>query len=178
MVLQYSSYNIPISVGLKLWMHVLWMMAGECTFKFLLMNPSDWLALAVMVLICLSHFKLFWMVMPKYFAESTFSSVCPCNWYGYEIVFCFCVTLRDRPFNLQGGCGYGILFRSEFFFRTTQELEYFFFCRAKLEIFFQTLTLGYMTKTLNQIIFFFLHQNQNIFFSIIGNQNIFFRKKS
>jgi hypothetical protein len=43
--------------------------------------------------------------------------------------------------------------------------------------FFQYLTLGYMTKTLNQIIFFFLHQNQNIFFSNIGNQNIFFRKK-
>jgi hypothetical protein len=30
-----------------------------------------------------------------------------------------------------------------------------------------------MTKTLNQIIIFFLHQNQNIFFSNIGNQNIF-----
>ena len=29
-------------------------------------------------------------------------------------------------FNLKGG-GYGFLFRSEFFFRTTQELEYFFF---------------------------------------------------
>ena len=34
-----------------------------------------------------------------------------------------------------------------------------------------------MTKTLNQIIIFFLHQNQNIFFSNMGNQNIFFRKK-
>jgi hypothetical protein len=33
-----------------------------------------------------------------------------------------------------------------------------------------------MTKTLNQIIFFFLHQNQNIFFSSIGNQNIFLEK--
>jgi hypothetical protein len=43
--------------------------------------------------------------------------------------------IRNRPFNLQGG--YGFLFRSEFFFRTTQELEYFyFFCRAKREIFF------------------------------------------
>ena len=30
-----------------------------------------------------------------------------------------------------------------------------------------------MAKTLNQIIFFFLHQNQNILFSNIGNQNIF-----
>ena len=31
--------------------------------------------------------------------------------------------LRDRPFNLKGG-GYVFLFRSEIFFRTTQELEY------------------------------------------------------
>ena len=53
------------------------------------------------------------------------------------------------------GGGYGFLFRSEFFFRTTQELEYyFFFCRANCKFFFQNLTLGYMTKTLNQIIFF------------------------
>ena len=34
-----------------------------------------------------------------------------------------------------------------------------------------------MTKTLNQIFFFYLHQNQNIFFSNIGNQNIFLEKK-
>ena len=47
----------------------------------------------------------------------------------------FFTTLRDRPFNLKGG-GYGFLLRSEFFFRTTRELEYFFF---------------------------FLHQNRNIF---------------
>ena len=33
-----------------------------------------------------------------------------------------------------------------------------------------------MTKTLNHIILFFLHQNQNIFFSNIGNQNIFLEK--
>jgi hypothetical protein len=61
--------------------------------------------------------------------------------------------LRDRPFNLKEG-GYGFLFRSEFFFRTTRELEYLFFCRARREFFFQNSTLGYMTKTLNQIIFF------------------------
>ena len=34
-----------------------------------------------------------------------------------------------------------------------------------------------MTKTLNQIFFFSLHQNQNIFFSNIVNQNIFLEKK-
>ena len=63
------------------------------------------------------------------------------------------------------------------FFRTTRELEYLFFVVARsANFFFQNLALGYMTKTLNQIIFFFLHQNQNIFFSNIGNQNIFFRK--
>ena len=33
------------------------------------------------------------------------------------------IMVRDRPFNLKGG-GYGFVFRSEFFFRTTQELEY------------------------------------------------------
>ena len=50
-----------------------------------------------------------------------------------------------------------------------------FFCRAKREIFFKNLILGYMTKILNQI-YFFLHQNQNIFFSNIGNQNKCFEK--
>ena len=44
--------------------------------------------------------------------------------------------------------------------------------RVRIFIFFQNSTLGCMTKTLNQIIFVFLHQNQNIFFSNIGNQNI------
>ena len=48
-------------------------------------------------------------------------------------------------------------------FSDNTRVRIFFFCRAKREIFFQNLTLGYMTKTLNQIIFFFLHQNQNIF---------------
>jgi hypothetical protein len=40
------------------------------------------------------------------------------------------------------------------FFFGQHELEYFFFCRAYREIFFQNSTLDYMTKTLNQIIFF------------------------
>jgi hypothetical protein len=74
--------------------------------------------------------------------------------------------LRDWPFNLKRG-GYGFLFRSEFYFRTTQEFEYLFFLLRKARNFFQNLTLAYMTKTLNQI----------IFFSSIGNQNIFLEKK-
>jgi hypothetical protein len=88
------------------------------------------------------------------------------------------VVIKDRPFNLKGEGGYGFLFRSDFFFSDNTRVRiYIFFGRAKREIFFQNLTLGYITKTLNQIIFFFLHQNQNIFFSNIGNQNIFLEKK-
>ena len=53
-------------------------------------------------------------------------------------------TLGTDHLTCKGGGGrYGYLFRSEIFFRTTRELEYIFF--------FQNLTLGYMTKTLNQI---------------------------
>ena len=56
--------------------------------------------------------------------------------------------LRDRPFNLKGGWG-----GMDFCF--VQELEYLFFLSRKAQIFFlQNLTLGYMTKTLNQIFFF------------------------
>ena len=50
--------------------------------------------------------------------------LCP-KWYEVCIKQ-FEIFLRDRPFNLKGG-GYGFLFRSEIFFRTTQELEYLFF---------------------------------------------------
>ena len=67
-------------------------------------------------------------------------------------------------------------FVQNIFFGQHKSYNIIFFCRAKREFFFQNLTVGYMTKTLNQIIFFFLHQNQNIFFSNIGNQNIFLEK--
>jgi hypothetical protein len=70
------------------------------------------------------------------------------TWYNFF--------LRDRSFNLQGwgGGGYAFLFRSVIYFSDNKRVRILF-------VFFQTLTLGYMTKTLNQILFF-LHQNQNI----------------
>ena len=66
-------------------------------------------------------------------------------------------------------------FVQKYFFSDNTRVRIIFFCRANF--FFQKSTLGYMTNTLNQIIFFSLHQNQNIFFSNIGNQNIFLEKK-
>jgi hypothetical protein len=69
------------------------------------------------------------------------------------------------------------LFRSENVFRTTQELEYLFFCRAKREILFQNLSLGYMTKILNQIIFFSFTKTR-IFFQQHWESDFFFRKKN
>ena len=82
--------------------------------------------------------------------------------------------VRDRPFNLKRGVMVFCFFFGQH--KTVKSWNIYFCCRAKRKFFFQNLTLGYMTKTLNQIIFFFLHQNQNIFFSNIGNQNIFLEK--
>jgi hypothetical protein len=69
------------------------------------------------------------------------------------------------------------LFRSEFFFRTTQELEYlFFFVAQSAKFFFQNLTLGYMTKTLNQIFsiwhFGFLSRYVSIEFKYIWSSHL------
>ena len=80
------------------------------------------------------------------------------------------ILIRDRPFNLKGR-GYGFLFRSEFFFRKTQELEYLFFMSRKAEF-----NIRLYDKNSKLDYFFFLHQNQNIFFSNIGKQDIFFEK--
>ena len=57
-----------------------------------------------------------------------FLNMCRNLWANIYCLRLQCInkTLRDRPFNLKGGC-YGFLFRSEFFFRTTKELEYLLF---------------------------------------------------
>ena len=58
-------------------------------------------------------------------------------------------------------------------FFASQELEYLFFCHTKREFFSQNLTLGYMTKTLNQI-FFFSSTKIRILFSATLGIRIFF----
>ena len=78
--------------------------------------------------------------------------------YGLEVNL---ISIRDRPFNLKGGLWFFVSLN--FFFSDITRVQIFFFCRAKHNFFFQNSTLVYMTKTLNQIIFFFLHLNQNIF---------------
>ena len=62
--------------------------------------------------------------------------------------------IRDRPFNLKGGGGYGFLFRSVIFFRTTRELEYLFFFVAKREFFFPEFNIRLYDK----------HSESNFFF--------------
>jgi hypothetical protein len=62
--------------------------------------------------------------------------------------------IRDRPFNLKGG-GYGFLFRSEFFFRTTQELEYLIFLSWKTRIFFPEFNIRLYDKNSESDYFFF-----------------------
>ena len=72
--------------------------------------------------------------------------------------------VRDRPFNLQGR---GVMF----FFVS---FRIFFSDNTRVRIFFlQNLTLGYMTKTLNQIIFFSSIKIR-IFFSATLGIRIFF----
>ena len=63
------------------------------------------------------------------------------------------------------------------FFFGQHKSQNIFFCRAKREFFFQILTLGYMTKTLNQIIFF-SSTKIRIFFSATLGMRIFFQKKT
>ena len=68
------------------------------------------------------------------------------------------------------------MFRSEFFFRTTRELEYLFFLSRKAQNFFPEFNIRLYDKNSESDYYFFLLQNQNIFFSNIGNQNIFLQK--
>ena len=55
------------------------------------------------------------------------------------------------------------MFRSEFFFRTTQELEYLFFLSRNARNFFPEFNIRLYDKNSESDYFFFLHQNQNIF---------------
>ena len=71
-----------------------------------------------------------------------------------------------------------VSFRSEFFFRTSREFEYYFFLSRIARIFFPEFNIRLYDKNCESDYFFFLHQNQNIFFSNVGNQNNIFLEKN
>jgi hypothetical protein len=83
--------------------------------------------------------------------------------------------IRDRPFNLQGeGLWFFVSFRIGFLDNARVRI---FFLSCNAQIFFQNSTLGYMTKTLNQIIFFPPPKSE-YFFQQHWESKYFFRKKS
>jgi hypothetical protein len=69
-------------------------------------------------------------------------------------------------------------FVQNFFFRTTRELEFFFFVAQSANFFSPEFNIRLYNKNSESDYFFFLHQNQNFFFSNIGNQNIFLENKT
>ena len=83
--------------------------------------------------------------------------------------------LRDRPFNLKRG-GYGFLFRSEFIFRTTQELEYLFFLSHRARIFFPEFNIRLYDKNSESHYFFFPPPKSEYFFQQHWESEYFFRK--
>jgi hypothetical protein len=75
----------------------------------------------------------------------------------------------------EGGLWFSVLFR--IFFSDNTRVRIFFFCRAKREIFSQNKTLDYMTKILNQIIFFSSTKIGIFFSATLGIRILFFRNK-
>ena len=88
---------------------------------------------------------------------------------------CQLFIVRDRPFNLQGG-SYGFLFRSEFFFRTTRELEYLFFLSRKAQFFFPEFNIRLYDKN-SESNFFFPSSKSEYFFQQHWESEYIFRKK-
>jgi hypothetical protein len=88
-----------------------------------------------------------------------------------------CDLVRDRPFNLKEG-GYGYLFRSEFFFRTTRELEYFIFLSRTARNFFQEFYIRFYDKNSESDYFFFHPPKSEYFFQQHWESEYFFRKKT
>ena len=72
--------------------------------------------------------------------------------------------LRDRPFNLQGGGEYVFFFRSEFFSRTTRELEYYVFLSRKTRIFFPEVNIRLYDENSESDYFFFPPPKSEYFF--------------
>jgi hypothetical protein len=86
--------------------------------------------------------------------------------------------IRDRPSSLKGGGGDGFLFRSEFFFRTTQELEYLFFLSRRARIFFPEFNIRLYDKNSESDYFFLLPPKSEYFFQQHWESEYLFTKKT
>jgi hypothetical protein len=73
--------------------------------------------------------------------------------------------------------GASSLFCSEFFFRTTQELEYLFFLSRKVQIFFQEFNIRLYDKNSQSDYLFFPPPKSEYFFQQHWESEYFFRKK-
>jgi hypothetical protein len=82
---------------------------------------------------------------------------------------------KGPTINLKGGLWFFVSFR--IFFPDNTRVRILFFFVAQSAIFFlQNLTLGYMTKTLNQIIFFSSTKMRIFLSATLGIRTFFFRK--
>ena len=84
--------------------------------------------------------------------------------------------VRDRPFNLKGGGFMVFCFVQKFFFRTTQELEFFILSR-EAEIFFPEFNIRLYDKNSKSDYFFFPPPKSEYFFQQHWESEYFFRKK-
>jgi hypothetical protein len=80
------------------------------------------------------------------------------------------VTLGTDHLTWRRGVGYGFLLRSEFFFRTKQELEYLFFLSREAQIYFPEFNIRLYYKNSNQIVFFYSTIIRIFLFSNIGKK--------
>jgi hypothetical protein len=85
--------------------------------------------------------------------------------------------VRDRPFNLKGGGGYGILFRSEFFFSDNTRVRIFFLSR-EAQINFLEFNIRLYDKNSESGYFFFPPPNSECFFQQHWESEYFFWKKN
>jgi hypothetical protein len=83
--------------------------------------------------------------------------------------------IRNLPFNFKGGMFF--YFAPKKNFGQHKSYNIYFFCRTKRDIFFQNLTLGYVTKTRNQIILFSSTKIRIFFLATLGIW-IFFLEKN
>jgi len=67
------------NLGLTMALYACSFTLEEFIFKFLRRNPSDWLALLVIEFMCLSHFRSFCNMTPRYFEDSTFYRIWLCS---------------------------------------------------------------------------------------------------